>query len=246
MQPGISRATLAVLALSAAFSPLAIALTAPAEASPAAAFIAPQRPLVLTRTLWRSLKDDQQIVVRRSYLIAFNPAEGGFVVTGTQLTSEVEAPPAVETIARLERSRVDSSSFPLRLDSAGMIRFAVLSSSGVPRLDGENAARALIAGASLPEAERKAADAYLARLAAQGGTVPWPQDLFNPSKPRSVVQRDVALPDGSIGTVTITLSADSQRVAGLPKRVSREVVSEHGGTRRVSREEWSLAELSGP
>lgn len=246
MQLRFEPTALALLALGAALPALAAGLTVQAEAAPHARFAAPREPLVLTRTVWRTLHDGQQIVVRRSYLLAFEQDSDGFTVTGQQIASEVSAPAALDAIARLERGRTDVSAFPLRLDAAGMIRLGIAPNGSPARLDGENAARALIAGANLSPAELREGETFLAALAAKGGAVPWPLDLFNPREASRTDRREITLPDGSTGLLTVTLRADLSAPGGTPSRVSREVVSELGGTRRVSREEWTFAPRVGP
>ena len=245
MQPRIKSAVLAVLALGAALPALALGLTAQVEAAPSATFAAPREPLVLTRTVWRTLHDGQQIVTRRSFLQTFASDEDGFLVTGQQIAVEVEVPPALEPIARLERSRVETGAFPLHLDSAGMIRSSSPAGSSA-RPDGEAAGRALLAGSSLAAADQREAETLLASLAIKGGAVPWPLDLFNPREPSRIDRREVTLPDGSSGLLTVTLSVEPSRIGGLPAKVSREILSDLGGTRRVSREEWTFAPRTGP
>jgi hypothetical protein len=246
MQLRFERTALALLALGVALPSLAVGLTVQAEAAPQSRFVAPRESLVLTRTVWRTLHDGQQIVVRRSYLLSFEQDSEGFTVTGQQLASEVSAPAALEAIARLERGRTDTAAFPLRLDAKGMIRPGDAPNGSPLRLDGENAARALIAGSTLSPADRREGETFLAALAAKGGAVPWPLDLFNPREASRTDRRELALPDGSIGTLTVRLSAETAVSGGVPAKVSREVVSELGGTRRVSREEWTFAPRVGP
>jgi hypothetical protein len=246
MQRRIESTAIALLMLSAALPAVAVGMAAPAEALSPATFVAPREPLVLTRTVWRTLHDGQQIMVRRSYLLDFTRDAGGFVVTGQQLSSEVEAPAAIDAIARIERNRTDLTAFPLRLDASGMIRTGTAPAGSSAYLDGGSAARALMAGAKLSPIDQRAGEAFLADIAARGGVVPWPSDLFNPRAPSRTDQREVALPDGSMGKLTMTLSAEAAQAGGLPSKVSREVVSEVGGTRRVSREEWTFAPRTGP
>lgn len=224
----------------------AAGLPAQAEAESSVRFAPPREPLVITRTVWRTLHDGKQIVARRSYLVEFVPIEGGFTVAGSQIASTIEAPPALAAIARLEQARTDSEAFPLQLDPDGLIRLGLAPAGGAARLQGRDAARALIAGASLAPTDQREAEAFLVDVAAKGGAVPWPVDLFNPRENGRTERRTVALPDGETGTLTITLTAESRRADGLPRKVSREVVSELDGTRRVSREEWTFAARVGP
>lgn len=238
--------TLTLLALGAAMSTLVDSqLVAAPELAAPARFVPPANPLIVTRTVWRELGDGSQIVVRRSYLIAFTTSGEGFVVTGTQIGCEVQAPPAVAAIAKLERERIDTGAFPLRLSAEGMIRLGSAPAGGPLHQQGREAAGALLAGAALADKDQREGEAFLASVAGSGA-IPWPVDLFNPREAQRTDQRDVTLPDGTLGRLTIRFAADQRGANGLPGKFSREVASELGGTRRVSREEWSFAERSGP
>lgn len=241
------RAVLSLLAVGAALPALAEAQQiSPTETSAVIRFAPPDDPVVVTRTVWRNLRDGKQIVVHRSYLIEFSANGDGYLVSGRQIASDVEAPPALEPLARLERSRADSHAFPLYLDITGRIRLGPAPAGDATRLSGHDAARALIAGAHLSPADEREARTALASLTTQESAVPWPLDLFNPRQSSQTDRRTVALADGSIGTLTVTVQAETRRADGLPHKVTRDVISDLGSSRSVSREEWTFTTPIGP
>jgi len=239
----VRRALLAGSALALAVGTLGIM---PERAVAArSAFVAPDRPLILTRELRRELHDGKEVVSRRSYEIRFVPEGEGWRVDGVLVASEVEAPPALATLAALERVRKDDGLFPLRLDRQGMI----LASSG-PGGDAPAAiatarsfaGAAIASNAALGADGQVAAKAMLGELSArtQAAGNGWPADLFRPSAGRSSRVERLPLPDGSEGRVTVTTLAEDA-ASGLLGTLRREVVTELGGTRRASRETFTLA-----
>ncbi len=240
------RAAFALLAMGVAIPALAAGDTGFDNAAAAKApFHPPSTPLIITRTVWRNLHDGKQIVVRRSYLVSISPAGEGFLVQGRQIGSSVDAPPQLEPLARLERARVDNTTLPISLDAGGIMRLGPPPPS--PDLaEGGLTARRIIAQTGLNAKESSETEAFLTGLAAKGASVPWPVDLFNPREPQRRDRQILALPDGTTGTVTSIVTAGPRRADGLPAKVWREVVSELGGTVRISREEWTFSESTGP
>lgn len=226
--------------LPAQLSPM-LAHAAPQEVSPS--FEPPSTPLVLTRTLWRSLRDGQEIVVRRSYEVRFRREAGGFLLDGKLIDSAVEAPAALALLAEIERQRPEQGMFPLRLDQAGRI----LQAPSRPALgEAHHAAaqrsRAMFAAASLDAEGRKQAG-ILARgiLEASVGAAYWPSDLFSPAMQSRRETRTLALADGLQGAVVVSVDVLGKLPGGLPQSVERRVTTEVAGSARVSREVWTLA-----
>ncbi|MEO5599042.1 MAG: hypothetical protein ABIQ66_10530 [Novosphingobium sp.] len=206
-------------------------------------FLAPTTPLILTRELRRSLADGKEVVSRRSYQISFVPDGSGYRIDGVMTNAEVEAPPALAALAALERQRRDIGLFPLQISGDGLI--VVQHGSRDPVAEAQS--RAVIGSAlqhlALTEADRQAAAQTVSRLAAQANAVGgnWPSDLFRPAPGERSQVREIALPDGTHGTVTETISAAGAE-SGLLRRMERRVVTEIDGTRRVNREIWTLSE----
>lgn len=239
--------TRALAASIAAMLPFA-ASGAPATAAPAPqspAFTPPTSQLILVRELRRPLADGKEIVARRRYAVTFVPVADGYRVDGTLIDVTVEAPPALAALGQLERQRADTV-FPMHLDRNGLIVDASPVSTG-PAGPNEAMARAAstatarIRAARLPSPERQAGTAFVQALATHPGALTaWPQDLFQPHAPHREEASRVALPDGSSGTVTVTLDARPSAIAAPFDSVKRTVVTEFAGTRRSMVETWQM------
>lgn len=230
-------AALAVLAV-----PAGLAAPSPAHAQ-LPAFRAPKGPLVLTREVRRTLADGQQLVVRRRYLVRIHAAEGGFAVTGDLTGVEVEAPAAMADLAEVERQRPDLGLFPLQLDATGLIVGRPAPLETVDAARARSAMTAYLARTDLTAAERTAAQAMAAKLQAQGQAAgnAWPADLFRPAPGKRSEERELALPDGRSGHVTVTVEA-SDGAGGLLAQMERRVITRLDGTERLSLERWTLAD----
>jgi hypothetical protein len=202
--------------------------------------------MVLTRTVWRTLADGKQIVVKRRYRVAFERRADGYMLNGQFLDASVDAPPLLAGMAELERRRADSGPFPLRLDATGLIHHEPAArgpDSPMPEQalrQGQN----LIRSSSLTQAERDEANALLSQLALQRATSAWPVDLFNPAPGEHRELRQIALPDGQEGEIEVKLTVLAMLPEGLPQAVERTVVTDLAGSHRVSRERWSLEPLA--
>jgi len=229
-------ASLAVLA-----APAALVTAGPAAAQPVQ-FRAPHAPVVLTRELRRSLADGQQLVVRRRYLVRFAATPTGWLVTADPLGAEVEAPAALAEMAEVERQRADTGLFPLELDHAGLIVARPAPTESVDAARARTAMAAYLARTDLSEEDRARARAMALRLQAQFQAAgnSWPADLFRPAPGTRSEHRDMPLPDGRSGKVTITIDA-AETSGGLLDRFERRVVTEVEGTHRLTVERWTLA-----
>jgi hypothetical protein len=205
-------------------------------------FSPPESPLVLTRTVWRTLADGKEIVVRRRYAVQFTRQDDGFLLDGRLLDAAVEAPPLLAAMAELERKRGDDGLFPLMLDAAGRIRDRNGARLAPPELRDQAQGRAqnLLAATPLDPAQRQETSAFLKALAAQGAPAAWPADLFNPAPGEHREHRRIALPDGQEGAVDVVVKALGVHPDGLPEAVERTVTTVLAGTARTSREQWTL------
>lgn len=205
-------------------------------------FAPPQNPLVLSRTVWRSLPDGKHIMVRRSYEVRIAVEGDGYVVDGALIDTVVEAPPPVAMLADLERKRPEAGPFPLRLDRHGQI-------TGTNAESAEKSARAEAARTSaiiinqvgrnaLPRAESLAALNRV--LAAANGGAAWPVDLFNPTRNRHHEVRRVALPSGNQGEVDVSINVERTTAGDLPQQFERTVITRLDGSERISREVWAF------
>lgn len=205
-------------------------------------FVPPQNSLVLSRTVWRSLPDGKNIMVRRRYEVRIAADGDGYLVDGALLDTEVDAPPPVAMLAELERKRPDAGPFPLRLDRHGMI-----TGSNTAPLDAAARAEATRSAALiLKQANQvaplrtKAMDALSRVLSSANGGTAWPVDLFNPARTSHHEVRRVPLPGGSEGEVDVSISVDRPDLSQLPQQFERTVVTRLDGSERISREVWTI------
>ena len=73
-----------------------------------ARFAPPAEAMRYTRRLERALADGASLVVSRSFAVRFEREGEGFRVDGEQLAVVVEAPAQIESLARLERERIET------------------------------------------------------------------------------------------------------------------------------------------
>lgn len=220
-------------------APAGIVAAAPAASS---AFKPPEGPVMISRTVVRSLFDGKEVRATRRYLVWFRREGSGWRLEGELRDVTVDVPPSLEQFAGLERNRTEPGFFPIRIDSAGKMK---------PRLDppvgdGSRARAAalgemMIAGALMSSGARNQANTMLTQvtMAGNGGTA-WPEDLFNPARAETTEVRDIALPDGNRGLISIVLRAEGLVPGSLPARVERTVLTDLGGTKRTSREIWTF------
>lgn len=81
----------------------------------------PQRPQRLERVLSHVVGGQTALSVRRGWEVWFAPQGRGIAVSGRQLFAEVNAPPQLAALARIEQQRTETGLFPLMLDADGAI-----------------------------------------------------------------------------------------------------------------------------
>lgn len=207
-----------------------------------ARFTPPGDELVLTRTVHRALGGGLEIVARRSYAIRFVPDGLGFRVDGRLIDSHVDAPAGLSALAAIERQRPDTGMFPMRLDAEGRLTDAASARDDEAKHKASAIAALQVGGSDLSAAEKSQAGSFLTAVAARGaGSAEWPRDLFRPQPGNRRESRRLALPSGGEGTVTVAIAARAAPSDGLLEAVERTVMTDLGGTRRETREEWTLA-----
>lgn len=222
---------------------LAVAISVPAGAEPAAtAFAPPAAPVVLTRTIHRPLTGGEQIVVSRRYQIRFTPSAGGFRLDGQLLDVQVDAPPPLASLAALERARREPDLFPVLLDAQGMIRKADhIARDSATTERAVAGAQALVADAGLSAELRQELAAALATVTGTAKGTAWPLFLFNPGTAERATSNRIVMPDGAIGEVAVRIRAEQVTPGGLPRLVERTITTRLSGTEQTMREVWSLS-----
>ena len=242
---GADRRTVLRLAAAGLLLPLASRVAAH-PASPGARVSPPHGPMLYSRRLERALSGGASFVVGRSFEVRFAHAADGFRVEGHQVGVEVEAPEELAAFARIEREREERGLFPLLLDAHGRIA----DGAGTPvatRLD--EAVREILAQlAARPHtaAERAELVGFVNAFHQSAGRLvtELPRDLFAPAAAPRSESREVALPGGDSGEVTVTFSAARDPATGLMRQALREVVTRLHGDRRRTLESWRLAPLA--
>lgn len=213
-----------------------------AAAQESATFAPPlDRPLILRRELTRNLFDGNRIVVTRSWRITITREAGGYRVTGEQVASRVDAPPALASLAAMERDREDPSLFPLQLDQAGRL-IDDAAGYGGERAAFERAA-ALVEAKVAHGLDGADAERFLAQLSAMArGPIAshWPSLLFVPGASETL-SREFVLPGGGAGRVSSEVERVGGGPGGLPATVERRIVTDLAGNENATTERWTFA-----
>jgi hypothetical protein len=205
-------------------------------------FSPPENQLVLTRVLHSPLADGSEVVARRSYAVSIKPDGEGFRVDGELLGCEVEAPPQLQALAEIERNRPDTGLFPMQLDRAGMLVPPTANPQpGESIQDAAAMASKALESSELDNAGRAQAQGFIARIRSKAAHTLWPSDLFRPESGRRIEKHDFALPDGGEGRITVEITARADSAPGVLTELERTVVTEMAGSRRVTREEWTIS-----
>lgn len=217
----------------------------PVRAAPAGPFLPPARLMLYVRRLRRGLADGSAFDVSRSFSIRFIAVGSGFRVEGDQVEVAVHAPDRLARFAEIERTRREEALFPLMLDARGLIAGA-----GAPidagKLDAAvHEAMSEMTTNRLPAGDRAEAAHFFASLSRNLSQViaQLPRDLFAPRQSQRESTRNVALPGGGAGAVSVRFTARVDPLTGLMREAERQVVTDLAGDRRLTVESWSLTPL---
>lgn len=213
-----------------------------AAQAPQLRFSPPSSPMVLSRTVIRELSGGEQVLVKRRFRVQFLADGEGFVLTGVPIDVSVEVPPVLARLGELERQRSDQGPFPILIDSQGLIHLAIARKDAdlLARKVGQQAANAMISAAPMPALRKREGEQMLGQLAIDPRTSPWPTDLFAASNGERRQHSTIALPDGSQGEVEVLLKVAGLLPCGMPASFERVITTQLAGTKRVSRELWTL------
>ena len=205
---------------------------------------APLGEYTLERVLIRSLSGGARIAVTRAWAISFEASPGtGLRVVGKQSHVQVDAPPALQALTRVEASRDESALFPLLLDAAGRIVDTSPGNSLAPLPDKVvDAALAYAKAHSDEPSAQPVSRQFLSDLSEHGEK--WlsrmPDDLFFPDPRDRNVSRELTLPDGTTGMIEIRESATANVVSGLLKSFVRQATTRTQTMTREGSETWTL------
>lgn len=231
-----------VLRLAAAALLLPMVSAGIARAATPARFAPPAGLMLYARRLERAMGGGHRFVVERRFAVRFVPVARGYRVEGEQVGVAVEAPDALAEFARIEREREEVGLFPLLLDADG----GIAGGMGTPLATRLDEAVRIALGQVEARAQAPAARSELERFVTafhQGATrlmTELPRDLFAPGSPRHET-RDVALPGGDSGAVTVSFAAIRDPATGMMREALREVVTTLDGGQRRTLENWTLA-----
>lgn len=219
-------------------------IAAPGTLSAEETLALPSGDMVLTRVLERSLADGKSIIVERQWIIRFDRTETGIAILGRQLSARVDAPPSLRQLAELEERRSTNAMFPILLDAQGRIVSAGRPADGDLRQAAYVTATETLAS-TLDDAARLA-DARAGLASVQKSSENWltqiPQDLFYPAAQGSHMAKDLALDGGLKGSFKLDYDAKASESGAWLSKAERQVTTEIGGQRKVSRESWTLSQ----
>ncbi|MEQ5788104.1 hypothetical protein J3454_09385 [Erythrobacter sp. NFXS35] len=203
----------------------------------------PEGTMLLVREMVRELSGEATITVRRGWEVGFARQARGIVVSGTQVSATVEAPPHLGELARIEERRDTGAMFPILLAETGLIVSHGSASTAPADLSAAlRTAEGVIARLTRSGARRDSLLRYLAEVhragASQFDTLP--TDLFFPLAAPIRQVETVPLPEGLTGEITLLWEARAAPNARWLAEGERQIVTRIDGTERRSRERWSL------
>lgn len=206
----------------------------------------PLNAMRLHRSLERELYDHGIVRVQRDWVVEFRRRREGAILSGYQLSTQVDAPPVLEPLAQVERQRSTQNLLPISLDPTGRITDAgpltlksdfalalvagleIWSDHGLSRTNPLEHFRSQLKG------PQRASNSALNHLQA---------DLFYPIERAERTTQEIELADGKSGQIELSVSARCQTEHPWLARWERKIVTRIGGSERHSREIWTLSPL---
>ncbi|BDI59835.1 hypothetical protein [Qipengyuania nanhaisediminis] len=217
---------------------------APTALHAARAVRLPSGPLRLTRRIERDLVDGKQIIVERSWQVAFSPAGRDIAIHGQQLHARVDAPELLAPIAAIEESRSTDAMWPVILGPDGQIAAA-----GKDIADRDLAAviregEKILKARPMPETERSARLQYLSEMQRAGSSLldRLPGDLFYPRLGPVRTVRSLEVPGGVTGEFELYYNAVPAYEHGWLDSAERIVTTRIGAYEQRACEYWQLSQ----
>jgi hypothetical protein len=200
--------------------------------------------MVLTRTLRRPLPDGAEVLTRRSYEIHFIAEGDGYRVDGSLVGVEVQVPPALQALAMLERKRLDTGMFPMRLDASGTLQPQLAPPQSEEARQAALAVSKKLESLPLGQLDQSQASNFAKAFENRSMRSAWPEDLFHPAPGKREETRSVPLPNGARGTVRVSIDALTGETSGLLGSLVRKVTTDFDGDSRITEETWTLTAKS--
>lgn len=240
-----------ILQLATAFAVMPSLASARAKASTASLlplgdaiepFSPPTQPMTYKRRIQRQLADGAQLSVERVFAVQFMKDGSGFRIYGEQTGVEIDAPPALDALMQLERERVATGVFPLDLDQHGIIQFGE-DAGEIQQVETALKQVSLrIHSSARGTQEQQELQDFVSAIHKVGAklTTSLPLDLFAPAQSKRSFSREIALPDGAIGEVVTSFSAERDPCTRLMQQATRSIVTRMDSDARNTVESWSL------
>lgn len=232
------------IARAARFAVVGIGLATPLAAlASAPQFAPPPGAARLTRTLVRGLSGGAAIRVRRNWNVRFERSASGFLLSGEQVSVEVDAPPALAALADIERERIAHGFLPMEIAPNGMIT----SRSAIPSQDTVAQAVAVAArmfeNGGMSAQDRAAANRFLTHIhqSATQSLSALPADLFMPVSTRHEAREQILGAGGMAGEVGAVFTARMAENGHHMAWAKRVVTTRIGTEERISSDLWELA-----
>lgn len=206
-------------------------------------FSAPAEEMVLTREWRRELSDGAIVRTLRTYHVQFTPDGAGYRVDGESVGVLVQVPPSLEALGAIERNRREAGLFPMFIDHNGVLKSPALAADQGAVEEAAAIVTRRIARSTLAPSDKARSAKFIASVARQPATSPWPATVFSPPPGRQQETRSVPLDDGRTGSLVIRSDAQVDSNSSLMQRFSRVVISRVGATSQATEEIWTLRRL---
>ena len=220
-----------------------LALAPQLRAMASAALALPEGPMRLTRELVRELGDGAAITVRRAWDVSFTSQSRGIVISGTQVSASVDAPPSLVQLAQIEQQRDTAAMFPIMLSDTGLVVASGSAPAGLGAA--RRTAETMIATRPQNEARRDNLRRYLAEVhrAGSGQFDALPPDLFVPAGTPQRRVETVSLPGRLTGAFELLWDARGAPGSGWLIEGQRQIITRIEELERRSREVWTLGPI---
>lgn len=178
--------------------------------------------------------------MQRAWDVRFVQQARGTVISGTQVSASVDAPPSLAELARIEQQRDTQAMFPIMLFDTGLV---VASGSAPADLGAAlRAAANMIADRPQSETQRDNLRRYRAEIhrAGSGQFETLPPDLFVPARTPQRRVEEVCLPGGLTGAFELLWEARAAPDSGWLIEGQRQIITRIEALERRSREVWRL------